>query len=122
MLSLWRISLQHKEENMNPIWGIFLISPSSRRQLVCSLMAEMAAALDRHSSPAVLEAAARTYLHLCGEGAAWGSVARAARDSLVESWVEHLKDLLKDSLCVRATVTQKSPYLDEDLLRTESEY
>uniref|UniRef100_A0A3P9I962 Cohesin subunit SA n=1 Tax=Oryzias latipes TaxID=8090 RepID=A0A3P9I962_ORYLA len=68
-------------------------------ELVCSLMAEMAGALDRHSSPAVLEAAARTYLHLCGEGAAWGSVARAARDSLVECWVEHLKDLLKDSFC-----------------------
>uniref|UniRef100_A0A8C7XCH2 Cohesin subunit SA n=1 Tax=Oryzias sinensis TaxID=183150 RepID=A0A8C7XCH2_9TELE len=90
-------------------------------QLLSKVLFKMAAALDRHSSPAVLEAAARTYLHLCGEGAAWGSVARAARDSLVECWVEHLKDLLKDSVCVRATVTQKSPNLHEDLLRTESD-
>ncbi|XP_024142020.1 cohesin subunit SA-2 isoform X1 [Oryzias melastigma] len=65
---------------------------------VCSLVAEMASVLDLHSSPAVLEAAARTYLSLCGEGTAWCSVVSAARDSLVESWMEHLKDLLKDSL------------------------
>lgn len=68
-------------------------------------MAEMGAVLDRHSSPAVLEAAARTYLSLCGEETAWSSVARAARDSLVQHWVDHLTALLEDSLTVSSTVT-----------------
>ncbi|XP_037645354.1 cohesin subunit SA-2 isoform X1 [Sebastes umbrosus] len=67
-------------------------------QAVSGLMAEMGAVLDRHSSPTVLEAAARTYLSLCGEETAWSSVARAARDSLVQHWVDHLTALLEDSL------------------------
>ncbi|XP_041857402.1 cohesin subunit SA-2 isoform X2 [Melanotaenia boesemani] len=67
-------------------------------QVVSSLMAEMAAVLDLHSGPAVLEAAARTYLSLCAEGAAWSSAARAARDSLVQRWVGQLTELLEDSL------------------------
>ncbi|KAM4561585.1 cohesin subunit SA-2 isoform 1-T1 [Fundulus diaphanus] len=67
-------------------------------QLVSSLMTEMAAVLDLHSSPAVLEAAARTYLSLCGDGAAWASAARASRDSLVQRWVDQLTGLLGESL------------------------
>ncbi|XP_047456471.1 cohesin subunit SA-2 [Mugil cephalus] len=67
-------------------------------QAVSSLMAEMGAALDVHSSPAVLEAASRTYLSLCGDGAAWTSAARAARDALVQSWVDRLTALLGESL------------------------
>lgn len=67
-------------------------------QAVSSLMAEMGAALERHSSPAVLEAATRTYLSLCGEETAWCSAARAARDALVQCWVDQLTALLGDSL------------------------
>lgn len=67
-------------------------------QAASGLMAEMGAALDRHSGPALLEAAARTYLSLCGGEASWCSVARAARDSLVRRWVDHLTALLGDSL------------------------
>ncbi|XP_041806780.1 cohesin subunit SA-2 [Chelmon rostratus] len=67
-------------------------------QAVSSLMAEMGAVLELHSGPAVLEAAARTYLSLCGEEAAGCSVARAARDSLVQHWVDQLTALLGDSL------------------------
>uniref|UniRef100_A0A3Q3A5G9 Cohesin subunit SA n=1 Tax=Kryptolebias marmoratus TaxID=37003 RepID=A0A3Q3A5G9_KRYMA len=59
-------------------------------QQVSSLLAEMAAVVDLHSAPAVLEAAARSYLSLCGEGAAWGPAARSARDALVRRWVEHM--------------------------------
>ncbi|XP_027146652.1 cohesin subunit SA-2 isoform X2 [Larimichthys crocea] len=66
-------------------------------QAVSSLMAEMGAVLELHSSPAVLEAAARTYLSLCGEETAGCSTARAARDSLVQHWVEQLTALLGDS-------------------------
>ncbi|KAM8855582.1 cohesin subunit SA-2 isoform 2-T4 [Spinachia spinachia] len=62
------------------------------------LMAEMGAALERHSGPVLLEAAARTYLSLCGGGASWCSVAWTARDSLVRRWVDHLTALLGDSL------------------------
>ncbi|KAM9709739.1 cohesin subunit SA-2 isoform 2-T2 [Menidia menidia] len=67
-------------------------------QAVSSLMAEMAAVLDLHSSPALLEAAARSYLSLCGGEAAWCSTARAARDSLVQRWVDQLAELLGDSV------------------------
>ncbi|XP_037832141.1 cohesin subunit SA-1 [Kryptolebias marmoratus] len=65
-------------------------------QQVSSLLAEMAAVVDLHSAPAVLEAAARSYLSLCGEGAAWGPAARSARDALVRRWVERLTELLRD--------------------------
>uniref|UniRef100_A0A3Q2QIY8 Cohesin subunit SA n=1 Tax=Fundulus heteroclitus TaxID=8078 RepID=A0A3Q2QIY8_FUNHE len=74
------------------------------QELVWSLMTEMAAVLDLHSSPAVLEAAARTYLSLCGDGAAWASAARASRDSLVQRWVDQLTGLLGESLKVGETV------------------
>uniref|UniRef100_A0A8C4EQF9 Cohesin subunit SA n=1 Tax=Dicentrarchus labrax TaxID=13489 RepID=A0A8C4EQF9_DICLA len=74
-------------------------------EAVSGLIAEMGAVLELHSSPAVLEAAARTYLSLCGEETAGCSVARAARDSLVHRWVDQLTALLGDSLEVRGTVT-----------------
>uniref|UniRef100_H3C8Q5 Cohesin subunit SA n=1 Tax=Tetraodon nigroviridis TaxID=99883 RepID=H3C8Q5_TETNG len=67
-------------------------------QAVSSLVAEMAAALELHSSSAVLEAAARSFLSLSAEGPAWCSVAQATRDALVQRWVDHLRPLLEDSL------------------------
>ncbi|XP_029386582.1 cohesin subunit SA-2 isoform X1 [Echeneis naucrates] len=67
-------------------------------QAVSGLMAAMAAVLDRQSGPAVLESAARTYLSLCTEEAGWSSMARTARASLVQTWVDHLTVLLEDSL------------------------
>ncbi|KAM4558015.1 cohesin subunit SA-2 [Odontesthes bonariensis] len=67
-------------------------------QVISSLMAEMAAVLDLHSGPALLEAAARSYLSLCGEEAAWCSTARDARDALVQRWVDRLTELLGDSV------------------------
>ncbi|XP_068592758.1 cohesin subunit SA-2 [Cebidichthys violaceus] len=67
-------------------------------QASSGLMAEMGAALDRHSGPALLEAAARTYLSLCEGETPRCSVARAARDSLVRRWVDQLTALLGDSL------------------------
>ena len=69
-------------------------------QAVSSLVAEMATALELHSNSAVLEAAARTFLVLCEEGAAWCSVAQATRDSLIQCWVNQLKLLLNDALLV----------------------
>ncbi|KAM3607691.1 uncharacterized protein V6R79_011826 [Siganus canaliculatus] len=72
---------------------------SENTQAVSSLMAEMGHVLELHSSPAVVEAAARTYLSLCGEETAAGSsVARESRDTLVQGWVDRLKALLADSL------------------------
>ncbi|XP_032422704.1 cohesin subunit SA-2 isoform X2 [Xiphophorus hellerii] len=67
-------------------------------QSVSSLMTEMAAVLDLHSGPAVLEAAARTYLSLCGDGAAWAAAAGASRDSLVQRWVDRLTETMGASL------------------------
>uniref|UniRef100_A0A1A8KP33 Cohesin subunit SA n=1 Tax=Nothobranchius kuhntae TaxID=321403 RepID=A0A1A8KP33_NOTKU len=66
--------------------------------LVSSLISEMAAVLDLCSDPAVLEAASRSYLSLCGEGAAWCCTTRTARDSLVQRWVDQLTELLGESL------------------------
>uniref|UniRef100_A0A7N9ATQ1 Cohesin subunit SA n=1 Tax=Mastacembelus armatus TaxID=205130 RepID=A0A7N9ATQ1_9TELE len=65
----------------------------------------MGAVLDLHSGPAVLEAAARTYLSLCGEEMSWFSVTRAARDSLVQRWVDQLTALLEGSLQVKCTIS-----------------
>uniref|UniRef100_A0AAQ6IJ25 Cohesin subunit SA n=1 Tax=Anabas testudineus TaxID=64144 RepID=A0AAQ6IJ25_ANATE len=67
-------------------------------QVVSCLLEEMEAVLDLHSGPAVLEAAARTYLSLCVEETTWCSVTRAARDSLVQRWVDQLTSLLQDSV------------------------
>ncbi|XP_029936058.1 cohesin subunit SA-2 [Myripristis murdjan] len=67
-------------------------------QVVSDLTAEMRAVVELHSGPAVLEAAARSYLSLCGEEMAWHASARAARDALVQSWVDRLTALLGDAL------------------------
>ncbi|XP_028992474.1 cohesin subunit SA-2 [Betta splendens] len=64
-------------------------------QVVSCLLAAMEAVLNLHSDPAVLEAAARTYLSLCGEEMPCRSAGRAARDSLVQRWVEQLTVLLE---------------------------
>lgn len=64
----------------------------------------MEAVLQLHSSAAVLEASARTFLSLCGDKSSGGSAARAARDALVQSWVEKLTALLGDSLKVGWTI------------------
>ncbi|KAK2905835.1 cohesin subunit SA-2 [Channa argus] len=69
---------------------------AEKTQGLSVLLAEMEAVLDLHSGTAVLEAAARTYLSLCGEEMAWCSLTRAARDSLVQRWVDHLTALLED--------------------------
>lgn len=83
-------------------WRICLLLPLlCSSQAVSSLVAEMATALELHSSSAVLEAAARTFLALGEEGAAWCSVAQATRDSLVQRWADQLRLLLEDSLVVR---------------------
>lgn len=85
---------------------LFEMNPSCSRPLpqsVSSLLAEMGAVLELHSSSAVVEAAARTFLSLCGEETAGCSVAWAARDSLVQRWVDQLTALLGDSLEVRGT-------------------
>ncbi|CAN9497599.1 unnamed protein product [Ophioblennius macclurei] len=66
-------------------------------KMLSSLMTEIEGVLDRRPALAVLEAAACTYLSLCRETAAWSSVAQPARDSLVQRWVEQLKDLMGDS-------------------------
>uniref|UniRef100_A0A3Q1EI20 Cohesin subunit SA n=1 Tax=Acanthochromis polyacanthus TaxID=80966 RepID=A0A3Q1EI20_9TELE len=90
---------------------LLMVLPQLLSKVVSSLMAEMEAALDLHSGPAVLEAAARSYLSLCGEETSWCSAARSARDALVQRWVEKLTALLGDSLkgdCFSA---------DEDKLR-----
>uniref|UniRef100_A0A7N5ZTU2 Cohesin subunit SA n=1 Tax=Anabas testudineus TaxID=64144 RepID=A0A7N5ZTU2_ANATE len=58
-------------------------------QVVSCLLEEMEAVLDLHSGPAVLEAAARTYLSLCVEETTWCSVTRAARDSLVQQELKY---------------------------------
>lgn len=75
--------------------------PPPPPQAVSSLLAEMATVLELRPSPAVLEASARTFLSLCGEHTAGCSTARAARDSLVQRWVDELTVLLRDSLEVR---------------------
>ncbi|XP_026233171.1 cohesin subunit SA-2 isoform X2 [Anabas testudineus] len=80
-----------------PQYFIVDIPEAKNTQVVSCLLEEMEAVLDLHSGPAVLEAAARTYLSLCVEETTWCSVTRAARDSLVQRWVDQLTSLLQDS-------------------------
>ncbi|CAK6959104.1 cohesin subunit SA-2 [Scomber scombrus] len=71
---------------------------AANTEVTSILMAEMGAVLELHSYPAVLEAAARAFLSLCGEETTWSSTAQTARDSLVQGWVDQLTALLEDSL------------------------
>uniref|UniRef100_A0A8C5E5E7 Cohesin subunit SA n=1 Tax=Gouania willdenowi TaxID=441366 RepID=A0A8C5E5E7_GOUWI len=57
--------------------------------------------LDLHSDQMLLEAASRSYFHLCVDETTWCSTARPARDALVQNWVDRLKALLKDALQVK---------------------
>lgn len=86
-------------------------------QSVSSLMTEMAAVLDLHSGPAVLEAAARTYLSLCGDGAAWAAAAAASRDSLVQRWVDRLTETMGASLRVGVSVPFVQPNIFLEISR-----
>lgn len=74
---------------------------AENNQAMPGLMAEMESILEQHSSAGVVEAAARTYLSLCEEETPRGPVARAARDTLVQRWMDKLSTLLRDSLTVR---------------------
>lgn len=60
----------------------------------------MGAVLELHTDPAVLEAAARSYLSLCGEESAWHPLARPVRDAVVQCWADRLAALLGDTLQV----------------------
>ncbi|KAM9483946.1 cohesin subunit SA-2 isoform 1-T2 [Salvelinus alpinus] len=67
-------------------------------QALSGLLAEMGAVLELHTHPAVLEAAARSYLSLCGEETAWHPLARPGRDAVVQCWADRLAALLGDAL------------------------
>lgn len=86
----------------------FGCQPSPPSQLVSRLLAEIRAVLEVYSDAAVLEAASRTFLSLCGEETTWGSMARPVRDSMVQGWVDHLKDLLTNSFVVSFQQGQSS--------------
>uniref|UniRef100_A0A3Q3N2W7 Cohesin subunit SA n=1 Tax=Labrus bergylta TaxID=56723 RepID=A0A3Q3N2W7_9LABR len=87
-------------------------------QAVSDLLAEIGAVLDRHSGPAVLEAAARTYLSLCGEETSCCSAAHTGRDSLVQSWVDKLTALLQDALKVKLRSVHVSVFTAHSLTRS----
>ncbi|XP_028846269.1 cohesin subunit SA-2 isoform X1 [Denticeps clupeoides] len=63
-----------------------------------ALLAQMEAAVNRHSDAELLEAAARSYQSLCSEGSAWPSLASSNMDQLVQRWVRHLGTLLEEAL------------------------
>uniref|UniRef100_A0A3P8Y0M1 Cohesin subunit SA n=1 Tax=Esox lucius TaxID=8010 RepID=A0A3P8Y0M1_ESOLU len=73
-------------------------SSAGSQQALAGLLSEMGAVVDLHTDPAVLEAAARSYLSLCGEETAWHSLARPARDTVVQCWVDRLAKLMGDAL------------------------
>uniref|UniRef100_A0AAY4EE29 Cohesin subunit SA n=1 Tax=Denticeps clupeoides TaxID=299321 RepID=A0AAY4EE29_9TELE len=70
-----------------------------------ALLAQMEAAVNRHSDAELLEAAARSYQSLCSEGSAWPSLASSNMDQLVQRWVRHLGTLLEEALKVSGFVT-----------------
>ncbi|KAJ8012485.1 hypothetical protein DPEC_G00043300 [Dallia pectoralis] len=69
-------------------------SNAGSQQALAGLLSEMGAAVDLHSDAAVLEAAARSYLSLCGEETAWHPLAKQARDTVVQCWVDRLAALM----------------------------
>lgn len=89
---------------------------AEKEQLVSSLLAEMRAALDLHSGSDLLEAAARSYLSLCGEGTSWCAAAQTARDVMVQHWVGHLRVLLKDAVTEECFVSDNEK--TEEILTT----
>uniref|UniRef100_A0AAY4ECF2 Cohesin subunit SA n=1 Tax=Denticeps clupeoides TaxID=299321 RepID=A0AAY4ECF2_9TELE len=87
--------------------GEFLCSRSVERPTrpLQALLAQMEAAVNRHSDAELLEAAARSYQSLCSEGSAWPSLASSNMDQLVQRWVRHLGTLLEEALKVSGFVT-----------------
>ncbi|KAJ0005453.1 hypothetical protein NQD34_015347, partial [Periophthalmus magnuspinnatus] len=69
-------------------------------QLLSDVLSAMGAVLDLHCGADVLEAAARSYLSLCGDQTSWFSTAQTARDAMVQNWMNRLRSLLEDAVKV----------------------
>ncbi|XP_055086796.1 cohesin subunit SA-2 [Periophthalmus magnuspinnatus] len=67
-------------------------------QLLSDVLSAMGAVLDLHCGADVLEAAARSYLSLCGDQTSWFSTAQTARDAMVQNWMNRLRSLLEDAV------------------------
>ncbi|XP_061826735.1 cohesin subunit SA-2 isoform X1 [Nerophis lumbriciformis] len=70
---------------------------ADKTETISRLLAVMRANLEGHSGADVLDTAARTFLSLCEAETTWCSTARTTRDSMIQCWVDHLKDLLTQS-------------------------
>ncbi|KTF94023.1 hypothetical protein cypCar_00009256 [Cyprinus carpio] len=67
-------------------------------QCVRALLAELEAAVDRHTDAGLLEAAARSYQSLCAQDLPWHSLARPSFDRLIQHWTDTLGTRLGESL------------------------
>uniref|UniRef100_A0A673KVG6 Cohesin subunit SA n=1 Tax=Sinocyclocheilus rhinocerous TaxID=307959 RepID=A0A673KVG6_9TELE len=65
---------------------------------VCALLAELEAAVDRHTHAGLLEAAARSYQSLCAQDLPWHSLARPSFDRFIQHWTDTLGTRLGESL------------------------
>ncbi|XP_058642917.1 cohesin subunit SA-2 isoform X2 [Onychostoma macrolepis] len=67
-------------------------------QCVQALLAELEAAVDRHTDAGLLEATARSYQSLCAQDLPWHSLARPSFDRLIQHWTDTLGTRLGESL------------------------
>lgn len=65
-----------------------------------ALLAELEAAVDRHTDAGLLEATARSYQSLCAQDLPWHSLARPSFDRLIQHWTDTLGTRLGESLSV----------------------
>ncbi|XP_016144071.1 cohesin subunit SA-2 isoform X2 [Sinocyclocheilus grahami] len=63
-----------------------------------ALLAELEAAVDRHTHAGLLEAAARSYQSLCAQDLPWHSLARPSFDRFIKHWTDTLETRLGESL------------------------
>ncbi|XP_016141935.1 cohesin subunit SA-1-like [Sinocyclocheilus grahami] len=59
-------------------------------QCVQALLAELEAAVDRHTDAGLLETAARSYQSLCAQDSPWHSLAQPSFDRLIQHWTDTL--------------------------------
>lgn len=65
-----------------------------------ALLAELEAAVDRHTDAGLLEAAARSYQSLCAQDSPWHSLAQPSFEQLIQHWTDTLGTRLGESQSV----------------------
>ncbi|KTF89638.1 hypothetical protein cypCar_00014070 [Cyprinus carpio] len=76
------------------------VLPELSSKCVQALLAELEAAVDRHTDAGLLETAARSYQSLCAQDSPWHSLAQPSFEQLIQHWTDTLGTRLGESQSV----------------------